>query len=554
MSMIGLAADTVDGALAAMRRLAPRKTSPAFHHVVLSPSRTCSNNCLREDADRVLREMGADPETHPHLIVIHGKTSVAGRGASHAHLVVAHWQLDGQALDDGWLRLRLERLAREIEHDRSQPLIPGRHDRALAKALRARNRPEVAEALEVAGGAEPPRSATTPKGRQKLLRDGIDDVAARMTVQSAWASTSDPEAFRAALADTGLAIAPGDKAGVWIVTANNGVVVGALDRIVREKRAAVAVRMEKKDEQPIPQPRPGTPAPDENYRRPDERTSPAPGASGGTRGAEPSGGSARSPDRHTDRATRDDRPTWPDRNGPSARAAASTGRGRRLREVAAARLLRKHLNLAGLRNEASRRYLAGRLSALEEIYTSARRQRDDARAVPPKTIVAKEARLRHAKAEKDRRRADEAAAAAEDRRQALLAALPRGWRLVWWWTSGRLRRHHTALAEAAATAREATAIARARAEVVNGMARIVETEEAKAMRRQRDDIRRRREAEEAASLTMKRAEIAADLLRSDPTRGALVVPDLLRLAEVERRRRETAENARNAQGMALQPR
>lgn len=556
VSIVGLAATDLSGALAAMRRLAPRSASAAFHHISLSPSRSCAAEDLRADAGRVLWEMGVDPAAHPHALVVHGKTSVAGRAPCHAHLIVSHWDLFGQALADGWLHLRLERVAREIEHDRGEALTPGRHDRAVAKALRARGRPEVAAALEAATGAGPPRAATTLGARQRLRRAGVDDVAARAAIKAAWAGTTGAADFRAALAEAGLSVAQGETPGVWIVTAAGGAVVGALDRIVKQRRAVVAARMEETDDDRtapalVPAaPKPGNPGTDPDHRPAHGPAPAAPGTPGGAGGAEPAGGSARDAGGHPCGPAGGGGPALSDRGGAApAGPALAPGRGtrsRRVREGAAARLLARGLNTVTIREEAARRYLARRLSEFEAIFHRARQDREAARAPIPEPAAVAEARTREAKAQAVERQAQAEAEAARARRDALAALTPTGWRRAWWWARGRLRPHQAALAKATVTARDATDMARVHSQVANGMTFGVAVEEEKAERRRPVEVQRRRQAEAAATRTMKRAAIAADLLRADPMRGALAVLDLMRQAETERHRREAAEETSEA--------
>jgi hypothetical protein len=241
LSVRGVVAPDVGGALDAMRRLAPRQNAAAFHHISFSPGADQSDADLIADARRVLAEMGA--EDHAAILIRHTKPSAAGRSATHAHLVVSHWSLEGRALDDGWLHLRLERLAREIEFDRGHCLTRGRHDRALMKALRDRGRSDVADALASLSQPDPPRSAVTSSRRQALAREGVKEVDARAATKVAWDRSDSRAAFESALADAGLTLAAGRKTGVWIVM-QGGVEVGALDRLLRVKRAEVQARLE----------------------------------------------------------------------------------------------------------------------------------------------------------------------------------------------------------------------------------------------------------------------------------------------------------------------
>lgn len=157
-----------------------------------------------------------------------------------------------------------------------------------------------------------------------------------------------------------------------------------------------------------------------------------------------------------------------------------------------------------------------------------------------------EARALEVRARKEAERVQAEAEAAEAHRAALAALTPSGWLRAWWWARGRLGPHRAALAQATVDTRNARDMAMAHARIVSGRAFGIEVEVEKAVRRRLAEMRRRREAEATAIRTMEQAAIAADLLRADPGRGALPVPDLLRQAEAERRRREAAEGAREA--------
>lgn len=79
----------------------------------------------------------------------------------------------------------------------------------------------------------------------------MDLSAITKTVQSAWERSDSGKAFAAALAEDGFDVAPGQKAGVWIVS-KEGKELGALDRILKQKRRDVAQIMEAYDRDPNP--------------------------------------------------------------------------------------------------------------------------------------------------------------------------------------------------------------------------------------------------------------------------------------------------------------
>lgn len=247
LSVRGVVAPDIGGGLDAMRRLAPSSGSAAFHHISLSPGVTQTDAELVEDARRVLAEMGVGD--HAAILIRHSKSSAAGRSETHAHLVVSHWSLDGRALSDSWLHLRLERVAREIEFDRGHVLTRGRHDRSIINALRAKGRVDVADALLRRQQPDLPRSSVTSDRRQALKREGVKEVDARAAVKAAWDASDARMAFVAALSESGLSVAPGQKAGVWVISQGD-VQIGALDRLLRVKRGEVVARMDRVDVTP----------------------------------------------------------------------------------------------------------------------------------------------------------------------------------------------------------------------------------------------------------------------------------------------------------------
>src|SRR5690606_21199666 len=86
-------------------------------------------------------------------------------------------------------------------------------------------------------------SATSSRRRSAAAREGVDLPKAQAAVRDAWAAADSPAAFRSALREQGFDVAPGQKSGVFVVT-KNGVEIGALDRIVKQKRREVAAKME----------------------------------------------------------------------------------------------------------------------------------------------------------------------------------------------------------------------------------------------------------------------------------------------------------------------
>lgn len=235
----GTLASDLSGALADMQRLRDATSADAAAlHIHLSPSRSMSDDELVRAAEIVIRHF--DAEGYPAAMVVHEKQRQDGEGDRHGHLVLGRVSPELEVLESGFEKIRLETAARIIEHELGEAPTLGRHHKSALKWLRANGRKDVADWLEQAYGAQPtkPQSAASPDSRQGLARQGIDLPETRSAIRSAWA-VGGLEAVR----DAGYVITPGRKAGVYIVT-KDGVEIGALDRLLREKRAHVRTAME----------------------------------------------------------------------------------------------------------------------------------------------------------------------------------------------------------------------------------------------------------------------------------------------------------------------
>lgn len=214
----------------------------AFHHISLSPSGPLNDRQREEAVARVLSAMGA--EDHAHVVWEHsGKPRRGGDIDTHYHIVLAHVGPDGRALDDGRSYVRLEAAARSLEADFGHALTASRRTEAVASELERAGRADVATRIRAGQPQEPPHSAVSSRQRARADRAGMHLPDVRDAVRRAWTSSDSPAAFRSALAEHGLGISAGDRTGVWIVTDRKGQTLGALDRLVREKRHAVAARM-----------------------------------------------------------------------------------------------------------------------------------------------------------------------------------------------------------------------------------------------------------------------------------------------------------------------
>lgn len=219
------------------------RATVAFHHLSLSPGQSLTDGQRDEAVRRVLAAMGA--EDHAHVVWEHAEKPRRGCDVdAHYHVVVSHIGPDGKALDDGRSYVRLEAVARSLEADFGHEIIPGRRTAAVAAELERQGRPDVAARVRGEAPPELPASAMSSRQRARAERRGVSLPDVRVAVRQAWEASDSRAALHAALAEHGLGVAPGDKAGVWIVTGPDGMTLGALDRLAGERRRTVTTRMQ----------------------------------------------------------------------------------------------------------------------------------------------------------------------------------------------------------------------------------------------------------------------------------------------------------------------
>ena len=181
-------------------------------------------------------ELHADPE---HLtLVIHQKD-----GSTHGHLILPEWQQD-HVLESRFTWMRMEKVARLEEIRLGHKLVAGRHDRAIAKALRKECRHSEAEqvdALVPVSHDAKPRAAYTSEARRITERQGLDLPVLKKLVTSLWSQSDGLKAFRAALKDHSLILREGDRKetrpGAHIIETSNGLLVGSFTRLAKVKAA-----------------------------------------------------------------------------------------------------------------------------------------------------------------------------------------------------------------------------------------------------------------------------------------------------------------------------
>lgn len=246
VSMDNVAARSPLEAMRAMERLRDgSRAVVAMQHITISPRHPLSPEQRDEAVQRIVQALGA--EDHPRVLWEHaGKARATPDGCDqHFHLVLSHVGPDLKALNMSSSYARLEAVARSLEIDWGEELTDTRRHDAVAVQARLLGRDDVAEAviaMRPADIADLTRSGMTSEARARADRAGHNLPKDRAAVAAAWAASDTPAALRAALAEHGMTVAAGEKAGVWLVMRGDHH-VGALDRLAGEKRKAVAARM-----------------------------------------------------------------------------------------------------------------------------------------------------------------------------------------------------------------------------------------------------------------------------------------------------------------------
>ncbi len=245
IEMLNSAASSMDEAMSDMMIARDgSRAKDAFLHLSISPSRDMSDDELRQVAGIVAKHFGG--EENQAVLVFHDKDRASGKGNRHAHLVLGKVGPEGDVIPAGFEKIRMETAMRIAEFEMGEPATLGRHHASSIKWCRENGREDVAQWLDLQHGSSPekPTSPASPAIRQKIERvTGTDLATVTMSVRDAWSRSDNAQAFTAALAESGFEIQKGQKDGVFLVM-KEGVQVGALDRLLKEKRRAVASRME----------------------------------------------------------------------------------------------------------------------------------------------------------------------------------------------------------------------------------------------------------------------------------------------------------------------
>lgn len=222
-----------------------------LRHYHLDPDEPVTTEQVFMALQVIAAEFGFAPATA--MVVEHHKPRANGGYDHHWHFLVPEVDpVAGRILDGHWQRARHEKVARLLEARLGHRHTTGRWNKAVVAALREEGFVEAADSLEAAGllQAPRPRGGYTSAQHQTLKRMGLSMPKLRAAVAQAWAEAKTTRELVSTLArnNPALELTPGTTRGAWIVEAVRGggeapILVGALDRLVRESRLAVAQRL-----------------------------------------------------------------------------------------------------------------------------------------------------------------------------------------------------------------------------------------------------------------------------------------------------------------------
>ncbi|MFC0510696.1 hypothetical protein [Asaia spathodeae] len=233
-----------------------------LRHIAFNPAEPMNDEALASFAARLCDELQANRERM--TLVVHQKD-----GSTHGHLLLPEWQ-DDHVLSSRFSWQRLEKCARLEEIRLGHQLVPGRHDRAIVKALRQEGKTAEAKRVEAVlqgppadtanlqvstppspdtpsapSNSEPasrplPRAAYSSQSRRMAERQGLDLVEAKKTIASLWAQSDNQlHRFRALLKTRGWVMRAGDRQDTrkdaHIIETSDGVLIGSFTRLTKTR-------------------------------------------------------------------------------------------------------------------------------------------------------------------------------------------------------------------------------------------------------------------------------------------------------------------------------
>jgi hypothetical protein len=219
----------------------------AIRHFKIAPEMATTIQQAAEVMKNLAGEFGFAAER---AVVIQHKKQKAGRQGydTHWHVLAPEWDpVRRRVLDSHWMRPRQEKIARQAEIAFGHAVVVGRWNAAVARTLAREGKAAEAAEIEKLAARPRPGAAYSSRRHQTAARGDVDIAQARLAVAAAWARSDNGEDFERTLAKIGLSLRAGDKDGIWLVEAarqgQGPVMVGALHRLLRQRKNLVAARL-----------------------------------------------------------------------------------------------------------------------------------------------------------------------------------------------------------------------------------------------------------------------------------------------------------------------
>lgn len=190
--------------VAASRRA--RTDRPVHHLHVDPPEGADAASVMKVFVTHYEREFGL--EDVPKCGVEHVKN-----GRRHFHWVYSLVRPDGRVASLSHEYARREKVSRMVEFECGLAMIKGKHNRAVAAALKEDDRPDIADAMGAAGllGGRRQVAPQTPQERAQADRTSLPIADVRVAALDAWRSSDSGPSFAAALKERGFRLAQGDR-------------------------------------------------------------------------------------------------------------------------------------------------------------------------------------------------------------------------------------------------------------------------------------------------------------------------------------------------------
>jgi hypothetical protein len=236
----GIVSEDIEAAIAELTRIASHaRSKEPLYHVHLDPELPWSEQQRERYWQLFEEEFGF--QNQPFVEAVHIK-----HGRAHDHRVYSRVLRNGTIIPLKFDYARREKLSRIVEVEFGGRHIAGRHNRAVAAALKKEGRLEVLQSIEAAGltSVARPVADMTPDERHQFEHTGMDPRVIASVALAAWHDTVSGEDFIAALVREGLHLAMGSTAPVLVDLAGGA---HSLTRLIGKASAATGMRIKAKE-------------------------------------------------------------------------------------------------------------------------------------------------------------------------------------------------------------------------------------------------------------------------------------------------------------------